>query len=521
MNSNPVLMDKLRVSRNPLSITILFGALIALASFGYFSRYCSDAQFSSDAADYVRGARIGLAASYFDTGSVGLWGSIRIMERYPEARLHLWDFLEQQNDAAPNWHWHSAPGLYGAAIASQFGAPNRTYRLIMAVAGAIAISALFVGLRLASVHFLLALATAVLATVSPSVTYASSNVSPHAPFLAALIASGFAFAHYLERGDRAWGIATGVALGFAVATCELSIIIFVAFGVILVWHAFRSNMKFTIHLLPIPAIALLGTATLLWPGGVVRGGYGLSYGAWCLHALFRRGKDFGEVSPSVILTRGAQGSLLVILLFVVIAIGVLVLELTRKSNLHIQVFSWLVLGFFAQGMLNRFKNPTYAAHLIVVTWVLLALIAQRWVRLAKGRTRYGVLAAVCGAYLLVAIPASRWPLASARATEEEQAHAARAQETIALANKIIPRGATILGNYNYEIWHLYLPQNVVEHSTSALDLQPRPWVKMPEDYWIIADPLWLSPDWRGRLRDLSPSDSAGGFVIAHIGGPRN
>lgn len=521
MNSNPELMNELRVSLNRLSVTILFGAMLALASFAYFSRFCSDAQFSSDAADYVRGAKIGFAASYFDTGSVGLWGSIKIIEQYPEARLHLWDFLEQQNDAAPNWHWHSAPGLYGAAIASEFGASNRIYRLIMAAAGAIAIGAIFIGLRLAGVYFLLALATAVLATVSPSVAYASSNVSPHAPFLVALIASGFAFAHYLERGDRGWGIATGVALGFAVATCELSLILFAAFGVVLVSRAFRSGIKSTINLLPMPGAAMLGTAILLWPGGVFRGGYGLSYGAWCLHALLRRSKDFGEVSPSVILTRGAQGSLLVILVLVVIAIGALILELTRNSNWHIQVFSWLVLGFFAQGMLNRFKNPTYAGHFIVVTWILFALISQQWVELAKGRVRYAALAAVCGMYLLLVIPASRWPLASAHTSEEEQTRAARAQETIALANKIIPRGATILGNYDFEIWDLYLPQNVVEHSTSAFDLQPRPWVKMPDDYWIIADPSWLSSDWRARLRDLSPLDSAGGFVIAHISAPRN
>jgi hypothetical protein len=248
----------------------------------------------------------------------------------------------------------------------------------------------------------------------------------------------------------------------------------------------------------------------------------LSYGVEVLRALFRRG-DFADVSPSAsaILIRGAQGSLLVVLLIVVMAIGALILELTRKSNLHVQVFSCLVLAFWAQGMVNRFKNLTYAAHFIVLVWILLALISHQWVTLAKARARYAVPAAVCGMYLLLAIPASRWPLASARVTEEERTHAARAQETLALANRIIPPGATILGNCHYEIWDLYLPQNVVQHSTSILNLQPRPWIKMPDDYWIIADPLWLSSDWLERLTDLSPSNSAGGFVIAHIGAPRS
>jgi len=392
----------------------------------------------------------------------------------------------------------------------------------MAATGGVVIGGVFIGLRLAGVHFLLALATAALATLSPSVVFASSTLSPHAQFLVALIASGFAFAHYLERGDRAWGVATGVGLGFAVATCELSIMLYGAFGLILVWRAFRWGLRSTIKLLPIPAMALLGTAILLWPGGVVRGSYVLSYGVEVLRAVLRRG-DFEDVSASVsaILTRGAQGSLLVVLVFVVMAIGVLVLELTRRSNLHIQVFSCLVLAFWAQGMINRFKNLTYAAHFIVLVWILLALMSQQSVTFAPGRARYAVPAAACSMYLLLAIPASQWPLASARFTDEERMHAGRAQATIALANRIIPPGATILGNYYYEIWDLYLPQNVVQHSTSVLNLQPRPWVKMPDDYWIIADPLWLSSDWRGRLQDLSPSSSAGGFVIAHIGVPNN
>jgi hypothetical protein len=520
-NSKSELTDQLRVSRNRLSITILLGTLIALASFGYFSHYCTDALFSNDAADYVRGAKIGFVATYFDTRSVGLWGSIQIAKQYPEARQHFFDFLQQRDDAAPNRHFHVAPGIYGAVIASQFGAANRTYRLIMAAAAAIGMGAIFIGLRLAGVHLLLALATAVLATVSPAIVQTSSVVAGHAPFMAALIASGFAFAQYLETSDPKWGIASGVTLGFAVAVCELSMVICAAFGLILVWRAFRSGIESTLNRLSISGVSLLGTLLLLWPGGVIRGSYGLSYGAWVLYILFRRGHDFHENNPSVIFARGSQGSPLVIVLFVVIVIGVLILELTRNSNLHIQVFSWLVLGFFTQGMLNTFKNQTYVSHFITVTWVLLALISHQWIMLAKGRARYAAVAAVCGMYLLAAIPASRWPLASARAAEEERAHATRAEEAIALANKIIPRGATILGNFDYEIWALYLPQYVVEHTMSASDLEPRPWIKMPEDYWIIADPQLLSADWHERLGALSPSYTADGYILAHTGVPRN
>lgn len=524
VNDNPERADNFQVPQNRLSITItiLAGILIAFASFAYFSRYCSDGLFLSDSAHYVRGSKSGFAASYFETRSVGLWGSIRIMKQYPAARLHLWDFLEQNGDAAVNRHWHVAPGLYGAAIAAQFGAANRTYRLIMAATGSVAIAAVYIGLRLAGVHFLLALATAVLAALSPSVVYASSTLTPHAQFLVALIASGFAFAHYLEGGNRGWGIATGAALGFAVATCELSIMLFAAFGLILLLRTFRSGLKSTLNLLPVPAIAMLVTAILLWPGGVIRGSYVLSYGVEVLRALFRRG-DFRDVSPSAsaILIKGAQGSVLVVAVIAVMAVGALILELTRKSTLHIQVFSWLVLAFWAQGMVNRFKNLTYAAHFIVLVWILLALISQQCLALAKGWGRYAVPAAACALYLLLAIPASQWPLANARIIEEERMQADQVLETITVASRIIPPGATILGNCSYELWDLYLPQNVVQHSTNVLNLQPRPWIKIPDDYWIIADPLSLSSDWRERLRDIAPSNSVGGFVIAHVGATNN
>ena len=520
-NFKSELTGQIRVSRKRLSVTILLGALIALASFGYFSRYCTGALFSNDAADYVRGAKIGFIATYFDTRSVGLWGSIQLAKQYPEARQHFFDFLQQRDDAAPNRHFHVAPGIYGAVIASEFGAANRTYRLIMAAAAAIGMGAIFIGLRLAGVHFLLALATAALATVSPAIVHTSSVVAGHAPFMTALVASGFAFAQYLETSDPKWGIASGVTLGFAVAVCELSMVICAAFGLILVWRAFRSGIRSTLNQLPIPGVSLFGTLLLLWPGGVIRGGYGLSYGSWILYILFRRGNDFHENDPSVIFARGSQGSPLFIVLFVVIVIAVLILELTRNSNLHIQVFSWLVLGFFTQGMLNTFKNQTYVSHFILVTWVLLALVCQQWIVIAKGRARYAAVAAVCAMYLLAAIPASRWPFASARAAEEERTHAAHAEEAIALAAKIVPQGATILANFDYEIWGLYLPQRVVEHTMSVSDLKPRPWIKMPGDYWILADPQLLSADWHERLGALSPSYTAGGYILAHTGVPRN
>jgi hypothetical protein len=254
----------------------------------------------------------------------------------------------------------------------------------------------------------------------------------------------------------------------------------------------------------------------LWPGGILRGSYILSYGVFTFQALFRRELYFGAVEPVVSIMRGAQGSLLIVLVMFILGGAVLILYLTRRSNPNIQVFSWLTLGFLCQGLLNRFQNPTYAAHFIVLAWILFALTGQQWINVSVEKGRIAILAGVGCTLALAILAASRWPAASARANDERRIVADHAEQFIALATDAIPVYATVLTNNEHEIWQLYLPKERIEQSIDKTTLHPRPWVTLPDDYWIIADPLVLSTDWNKRLNAVPSSGSAGGLVLSHI-----
>jgi hypothetical protein len=496
--------------------TLLFGLIVTLAAFAYFSRYCDNSLFTSDAADYFRSADGGFVSSYFDTKSVGLWGAIAILRQRPDSRAHLWDFLERQDDAAAMRHFHVAPGFYGNAVARDWGADNRTHRLVMAAVGAVAIGIMFVGLRLVGVGLFLAMVVTSLAALSPAVVSTSTDISPHASFLAALLAAGFAFARYLDTNDRGWAIGAGISLGLAIATCELSIVILAAFGMLIALRAFHYGLRSTLTWLLLPSLVFLATLTLLWPGGILRGSYILSYGVFTFQALFRRESYFGAVEPSVSIMRGAQGSLLIVLVMVILGGAVLILHLTRRSNPNIQVFSWLALGFLCQGLLNRFQSPTYAAHFIVLAWILFALTGQQWLDVSVDKGRIAILAGVGCTLALAILAALKWPAASARANDERRIVADHAEQFIVLATDAIPAYATVLTNNEHEIWQLYLPNDRIEQSIDKTTLHPRPWVALPDDYWIIADPLLLSTDWNKRLNAVPSSGSAGGLVLAHI-----
>lgn len=492
------------------------GLIIWLVAFGYFSRYCDNSLFTSDAADYVRSTDGGFFASYLDARSVGLWGAIAIFRHRPDVRSHLWDFLEREDDAAAARHFHVAPGFYGNVVARDWGADNRIHRLVMAAAGALAIGIMFTALYLTGAGLPLAFAASILAALSPSVVITSTEISPHAPFMPALLAAGFAFARYLETNGRVWAIASGVTLGIAVATCEMSMVILAAFALIIVSRMFHAGLESTLKWLGQPSLCFLGTLIFLWPAGVFRGSYVLSYGVFVFQALFRRGEYFGEVSPMVSIIRGAQGSLLVVIVLSIVAVATVALQLTAKSNHYIQVFSWLTLGFLVQGIFNRFQNPTYAAHFILLAWVLFALAAHEWISLTEGSGRRAILVAVLCTLALAAVAARSWPSASMYAEEQEQSVAGRAQRVIAFAVDNIPAGATVLTNHEQEIWRLYLPEIKIEQSTDAATLKPRPWTAMPQDFWVIADPSLLTLDWNKRLGEIPPTGSVGGLVLAHV-----
>jgi hypothetical protein len=494
---------------------VLLSVLVAVGAFCYFSGYCDDSLFQSDAADYVRAVEGGMTASYLDTGSIGLWGTLNLLRTRPDTRAHLWAYFRQQRDMAAFRHFHVVSGFYPNVVAASLGLGNRGQRLMAAMAGAVAIGIVFLGLRLAGVHLLLALLSSILAVLSPALVSTASEVSPHPVFLAATLATAFAFARYLETGRRGWLFAVAAGLGVVVATLELSLVTVAALGAVAVWNYPRLKL---VGLREAGRLVLVFLAVLLvlWPGGVIRGSYALSYGAFFYQALFDRGSYFGQASLGEVLLRGCQHSALVIGVVAVVLAGALGLFLRRKADAYTQVFFVLTLAFLGQGLLNRFHNPTYAVHFIVPAWILLGITAQRWLATTKGVARGALLAAVGAIVVVLGFAASEWPESNLQTMETQRAISERAREVLTVAGKRIPPGSVVLANTHPDIWGCYLPDSVVAISEDVSSLSPRPWESLPPNYWVIADTAALSTSWREWLQTKYP-EMVRGYAIVHVG----
>jgi hypothetical protein len=491
------------------------GVVVALAAFIYFSTYCDDSLFQSDAADYLRAAEGGFVASYFDTRSVGLWGTIALVKAHPEVRPHIWDFLDRENDAAAARHFHVAPGFYGAVLARSMNAGNRTQRLIMAGTGAAAIGILWAGLLMASVPWWAAAGAAILAVLTPAINLTSTDISPHAPFMASLLACGFALARYLESRARLWGVLTGISLALCVATCELSLVVLVAFSLVLGWAVVRHGARAAAQLVATPLLVFFASLAILWPAGVLKGSYALSYGVFVFQALFRSHAYFGHAGPVEGILRGMQGSYLVLAVAVIVALAAGILVSSRRATPYLPVMALLTLGFFGQGVLNRFQNATYAAHFAVLLWALFAITVKECLLDSVGMRRRATVSALALALVLTGAAATRWPAAVRRDHEMGRRMVNRAGEAIEVARHSIPRGQTVLTNALPEMWRLYLPGPRVEESASPSTLEPKEWVSMPEDYWIIADPVLLTA---AEEHSLEPGEitTVAGFILSHV-----
>jgi hypothetical protein len=384
---------------------VLFAVAVALAGLLYFSRFCDDSPFKSDAADYIGAVEEEASTLYLDSGSVGLWGALALAHRQPYTWTHIWSHvavqLAHQHDAAVVRHFHVVPGFYPNVLASSWDAGNRGHRLVVAVVAAAAVGIMFAGLRLAGVHLVLALVSAFLAVLSPTLVATATDISPHSAFLVVMLAAAFSLARYLETGQRGWLFTTAAMFAATVATLELSIVTAAAFAVVLVWnYSGQATPRFSEF--GISVLIFLSVLLVLWPGGVIRGGYLLSYGAFIYLALFRRQAWYGDASLGEALIRGCQGSPFMILVLTLVVFATIGLWVRRELDPYTCVFGWLTLAFLTQGMLNRFHNSTYAVHFIVLVWILMAMSAQRWLDTTAGVGRRGVLAAI-GIVLVLAV----------------------------------------------------------------------------------------------------------------------
>jgi hypothetical protein len=506
------MMFSMATNKPPKILRDVFVSLaLILVAFLYFSRYCDDSLFSSDAADYLRAADCQFPQSYLDTRSIGLWGAIKLMRAHPEVRAHLWDYLDRQNDAGSERHWHVAAGFYPNAIVCGWAKNPRDQRLVMAAEGALIIGIVDVGLRFAGVEPLLAILAGLLTLLSPSIVATVTDVSPHPAFMISMLVAGFALARYVATQHRVWATTAAAALAISIATLELSIVLAIAFLMVIAWGAFCHQPYFSLHALAIPGLVFVAVLIVVWPGGILHGSYFLSYGVFIFQALIRRNQYFGHASVATTILKAGQGSPLVLAVLVAIALGTIGLLYRKKFNPYLQVFSLLALGFLCQGLLNRFAHATYLAHFALLSWILGALCVQQWIDTMPKPSGMLKAAVVAAGVALVGFAALRWPAESSSEMLKREALSDRARQVIDFARQNLPQGAVVVSNNYCEIWRYYLPEHRIEHSADVVTLEPRAWVPL-KNYWVIADPELLNSSWIERLRS-SPGETVGGFLI--------
>jgi hypothetical protein len=492
-------------------------ALLAGVS-GYSARYCDNSVFTTDAVDYLRGVESGFWANYFETQSGGLWGLISVFLNHPEARSGLWDYLDRANDAAAVLHFHVPLGFYPNMAVRLVGGGDREQRLAMAWEGGLVALIVFGGLRLAGVASGLALSTAAFVCISPAMVSTATDVSPHIAFLAVVLVAGFALARFLETGKGNAMLVAAGAFAAAAAALELSIIAAVAFCVAIGPWLLRVGGHRAVPVLKRAALLFLAASFVFWPGGWIRGGYGLSYGVFIFQALFRRQSYFGSDGFIATWMRAGQGSAWMLILIAMAAAAAMVLVLLKRSNPYLRVFGLLAAGFAAQGMLNHFRNASYVSHFIVTTGVLAALCVQRWLDVTAGLradssvARYAVWGAAAAAIALAALGARGWPALSLHRQQEQRATSTRAEQVIAYLKRNLPEDTIVTSKEYRGVWRLYAPGLRIEKSAGIGNLEPPPWLKLRQ-YAVIADPEGLNELWREKLRQKE-RQTVGGFEIA-------
>jgi hypothetical protein len=355
-------------------------------------------------------------------------------------------------------------------------------------------------LQLAGVHWLISSVAALAALLSPSVGDTFTDASPHTLFLLLTLALAFV----IGRTSRLI-YAEAILLAAVVATLELSLIVIVAVlcltGTRLLLHRRlpRPSGK--------PLLAFVLALFVLWPGGVIRGGYGLSYGVFLFQALFRRGGYFGTATIGEILLRASDRSVPILLVLAAVALLAAFLLLRGRFDGYMEIVGWLTMGFAAQGALNKFHNPTYTAHFVVFSCVLAALCLQKWISRSSGLLPKAGSVAVL-AILPLAIPG--WHGSIRERTIARDQMSQRVSPVIGYLRQL-PPDAVIVANADRPVWRYYTGRRVEE---SAEGSGTPVWPLGNRNYWLISDPALLREGWRSKIT-ISAEVPFAAYTIYH------
>lgn len=434
--------------------------------------YCTNDLLLTDNADYVRSAAHGVTSVYLEQNSNSFLAFATLVRGQTAAGGHPWDNLYHEGDAAALRHFHVPLGFYADAFVVHLREPIRVNRLIAAMVGSGLCAMAFLYLSYFGVSLPLALGGALLLAADPHFIVTSTDINPHTWFLFFAMLFLFSLADFLQR-PRIQVYIAAMALGAcACASLEYGPVLLLTalLAGALTWRSLNVKTFFAgdgKRKALIAAGVFFGGLFVLWPGGVWKAGYLKSYGVFAYQAMFQRQQLFGPLTLSAVWENLFGGSWALVALTVWAILGGLWL-VRGRSRAPVLVF--LLYSVFALGMNlgNRYRNPTYAAEVIIP--LLIAAVLVTWEALSRVRPAnrisflvlFGVL---CGFGLFTDL---RYRPPNARSRPAYAALDSALQEI----PKLVPPRSILLVNKHREVYSFYLSDYEIEATEGPASLTP-------------------------------------------------
>jgi len=450
--------------------TAMAAVVVMFASALVEMPLCTDEVQRSDSADYLRAVRGGVLGTYLDTNSVAFPRFVSLIRNRSLTEGHPWEYLSRQSDATALRHFHVPLGYYGSAIVASYGASDRVHRLLPAIAGVLTCGLVVFIMRRMGAGIFLSVVAALAIAVNGRFVATAAALSPHPWYILAALLFLDRYAAFLQRGGRKRLVAAAAALAAAFACMELApALVLAAVPATFVAHPEWLRAMFQPRRWWRDATAagavFLAVLFVAWPGGILRGGYLVSYASFVAQALFKRGEMFPPWTAAGTYERLFDSSALLVAVCCAGLVLLAVLIARRRAPGSASLFGLYAAAAFVLNAGNGFMNSTYAAEAIVFLLLAAAIALHCWTASVEPTYRRAAVLASC---LLIAVCAAHEFLQAPVRTSPADA--------LELAVKglpsLVPGGTTLLVNRNPQTFAAYLPEYRIEPTLTESSTQP-------------------------------------------------
>jgi hypothetical protein len=464
--------------------TLLAAAGIVLVSALVEAPLCSNELQRSDSADYLRAVRGGALGTYLDTNSVTFPRFVSVIRDRALTDGHPWEYLSRRSDAAALRHFHVPVGFYASAIAASYDASERIHRILPAVTGVVLCGLVVLLMRRLGAGIFLSVAAALVIAVNARFAATVPVLSPHPWYILAAFVFLVCFAAWLETSRRRLLLISMAALAVAFASMELApALVLAALPATFIAHPewLRAALQPRRWWRDAAVAGAVFAAVLFvaWPGGVLRGGYLVSYAAFVAQALFKRGEMFLPLTWGGMYQRLFDSNPIL----VAVSVGGLflsaVLVARRRAPGSVSVFGLYAAAALVLNAGNGFTNSSYAAEAIVFLLLTAGIAAHYWARSLAPGAQAGAALAGCLLIGLCAVQEFRnGPVRVSPADALELA--------VRSLPSLVPGGTTVLVNRSPQTYAAYLPGYRIEATTAESSTLPSsPRLAGTPDYLVL------------------------------------